>query len=145
MLGLIQRVTHARVEVDELVIGEIGEGLLLFLGVERNDTRSHAEKLLAKILEYRVFSDEQGKMNLGLRAAGGSLLVVSQFTLAADTRKGLRPSFTPAAPPSEAEALYHYFVEQAEEKLACVACGEFGANMQVTLCNEGPVTFLLKS
>jgi D-tyrosyl-tRNA(Tyr) deacylase len=145
MLALIQRVSRASVTVDSTVISEIGPGLLLLLGVEKEDGRSEAERLLKKVLAYRVFPDSEGRMNLSLQQAGGGLLVVSQFTLAADTNKGLRPSFSSAKPPAEAEVLYEYFVAQARSQHADVGQGSFGADMQVSLVNDGPVTFLLKS
>jgi len=145
MLGLIQRVSHASVEVDGEVVGDIGRGILLLLGVQREDTEESAKKLLHKVMHYRIFPDENDKMNLNVQQAGGGLLVVSQFTLAADTRKGLRPSFTTSAPPEQAEALYDYFLAQAAELCPHVAAGVFGANMQVSLCNDGPVTFMLES
>ncbi|QLF93368.1 D-tyrosyl-tRNA(Tyr) deacylase [Pseudomonas sp. ABC1] len=145
MKGLIQRVRQARVEVDGEVVGAIDQGLLVLVGVEREDDPARADKLLHKLLNYRVFSDDQGRMNLSLKDIGGGLLLVSQFTLAADTRSGLRPSFSSAAPPALGEALYDYLVAQARSQHAAVACGRFGANMQVHLVNDGPVTFLLES
>jgi len=145
MLGLIQRVSHASVEVDGEVVGDIGRGILLLLGVQREDTEESAKKLLHKVMHYRIFPDENDKMNLNVHQAEGGLLVVSQFTLAADTQKGLRPSFTTSAPPEQAEALYDYFLAQAAEVCPQVAAGVFGANMQVSLCNDGPVTFMLES
>lgn len=145
MKGLIQRVSHAAVQVDQQQIGSIGAGLLLLLGVERQDSEQTADKLLHKLLNYRVFPDADGKMNLSLLQSGGGLLIVSQFTLVADTRKGLRPGFSQGATPAEGERLYHYFIQQARQQLPQVASGRFGANMQVSLCNDGPVTFLLES
>lgn len=145
MLGLIQRVSHASVTVNEEVVGEIDRGILLLLGVQREDTKESADKLLHKVMHYRIFPDDDDKMNLNVQQAGGGLLVVSQFTLAADTKKGLRPSFTSSAPPELAEQLYDYFVEQAKQACPQLATGIFGANMQVSLCNDGPVTFLLES
>lgn len=145
MLGLIQRVRHANVVVDEREVGAIGPGLLLLLGVEKDDTRANADALLKKVLAYRVFADEAGKMNLNVQQAGGGLLVVSQFTLAADTRKGLRPSFSSAGSPALAEELYNHFVTQAQERHDPVATGIFAADMQVSLQNDGPVTFLLQA
>jgi len=145
MLALIQRVTAAQVEIEGCITGAIGQGLLVFLGVEKNDSREDADKLLKKVLAYRVFSDADEKMNLSLSDIAGGLLVVSQFTLAADTGKGLRPSFSSAKPPQEAQALYNYFVEQAQSIHSVVATGEFAANMKVSLTNDGPVTFLLNS
>ncbi len=145
MKALIQRVRHARVEVAGEIIGSIDQGLLVFVGVEREDDRARADKLLAKLLRYRVFGDEQGRMNRSLQDVGGGLLLVSQFTLAADTASGLRPSFSSAAPPALGEQLYDYLVAQARALHASVACGRFGADMQVSLLNDGPVTFLLES
>jgi D-tyrosyl-tRNA(Tyr) deacylase len=146
MLGLIQRVSSASVAIENRLQGNIDQGILLLLGVEKNDDQDNADQLLKKILNYRIFNDELGKMNLSLKDIGGGLLVVSQFTLAADTKKGLRPSFSSAAPPEQAEALYDYFLKQAQiECQGRIASGEFGADMQVSLCNDGPVTFLLSS
>ena len=146
MLGLIQRASSASVAIENRLQGNIDQGILLLLGVEKNDDQDNADQLLKKILNYRIFNDELGKMNLSLNDIGGGLLVVSQFTLAADTKKGLRPSFSSAAPPEQAEALYDYFLKQAQiECQGRVASGEFGADMQVSLCNDGPVTFLLSS
>ena len=145
MLALIQRVTAAQVEIEGRIAGAIGQGLLVFLGVEKNDSREDADKLLKKVLAYRVFSDADEKMNLSLSDIAGGLLVVSQFTLPADTGKGLRPSFSSAKPPQEAQALYNYFVEQAQSNHSDVATGEFAADMKVSLTNDGPVTFLLNS
>lgn len=145
MQGLIQRVSHASVTVDGNNVGAIERGLLLLLGVEREDNQASLEKLLNKVLNYRLFPDDQGKMNLSVQDIRGGLLVISQFTLAADTRKGLRPSFTPAAEPELARQLYERFVTEARQHLGQVACGVFAADMQVNLCNDGPVTFLLKT
>jgi len=142
---LIQRVRQARVEVDGEVVGSIDQGLLALVGVERDDDQARADKLLHKLLRYRVFSDDQGRMNRSLQEVGGGLLLVSQFTLAADTGSGLRPSFSSAAPPETGEALYDYLLAQARRQHATVACGRFGADMQVHLQNDGPVTFLLQS
>ena len=144
MRGLIQRVQHANVVVDGDVTGEIGSGLLLLLGVEKDDDQARADKLLDKVLKYRVFSDSDGKMNLGLKDAGGGLLVVSQFTLVADTRKGLRPGFSSGATPEHGEAMYDYFVKRAKELHPDIATGRFGADMKVSLLNDGPVTFMLE-
>ncbi|AIZ79673.1 D-aminoacyl-tRNA deacylase [Actinobacillus equuli subsp. equuli] len=143
MIGLIQRVKWAKVEVEGQTVGEIAHGLLVLLGVEQGDDQAKADKLLEKVLNYRVFSDEQGKMNLNVQQAGGSLLVVSQFTLAADTNKGLRPSFSRGAAPQEANALYEYFHQQAAQKIH-TQTGQFAADMQVSLQNDGPVTFWLQ-
>ncbi|WP_250512118.1 D-aminoacyl-tRNA deacylase [Caballeronia sp. INDeC2] len=149
MIALIQRVKRADVRVGERVTGAIDAGLLALVCAERGDNNAAADKLLAKMLAYRVFGDAAGKMNLsvsnmdGAGRAGGVLLV-SQFTLAADTSSGLRPSFTPAAPPDEGKRLFDYFVEQARAKHPIVETGEFGAEMQVSLVNDGPVTFWLQ-
>lgn len=147
MKGLIQRVTEASVTVDGETIASIGNGLLLLLGVERNDGPSEAEALLHKIVRYRVFSDENGRMNRSLQDCGGSLLIVPQFTLAADTGSGTRPGFSDAAAPDRARELVAVFVEQAEAALGenRVGQGEFGADMKVALVNDGPVTFLLSA
>lgn len=145
MLALLQRVTQASVVVAGETTGAIGQGLLVLLGVERDDAIADVERLLKKVLAYRVFVDAEGKMNLSLQDVKGGLLVVSQFTLAADTTKGLRPSFSSAKPPAEAEQLYETFLSEARKAHHDVACGRFGANMQVSLVNDGPVTFLLKS
>jgi D-tyrosyl-tRNA(Tyr) deacylase len=146
MLGLIQRVSSASVSIENKLQGNIDQGILLLLGIEKNDSPNNTDQLLRKILNYRIFNDELGKMNLSLNDIGGDLLVVSQFTLAADTKKGMRPSFSSAAPPEPAEALYDYFLKQAQiECQGRVESGEFGADMQVSLCNDGPVTFLLSS
>ena len=145
MLGLIQRVSAASVTVDKGVIGEINQGMLLLLGVQKADSPLEADRLLKKILNYRIFSDDAGKMNLSLSDVSGGLLVVPQFTLAADTKKGLRPSFSSAAPPELAEQLYGYFLSQACIHHTAVQSGQFGAHMQVSLCNDGPVTFMLES
>jgi len=153
MIALIQRVRRAEVRVadgsGERVTGAIGQGLLALVCAERGDNEASADKLLAKLLGYRVFSDAAGKMNLGVQnidgnGASGGLLLVSQFTLAADTNSGLRPSFTPAAPPEEGRRLFDYFVAAAREKHPIVETGEFGADMQVSLVNDGPVTFWLQ-
>ena len=150
MIALIQRVRRAEVRVDDRVTGAIGQGLLVLVCAERGDTDAQADKLLAKVLGYRVFSDAAGKMNLPVQNVDGSgtaggLLLVSQFTLAADTNSGLRPSFTPAAPPDEGRRLFDYFVASAREKHPLVETGEFGADMQVSLVNDGPVTFWLQA
>lgn len=144
MQGLIQRVSEAKVVVEGEVVGEIGQGILLLLGVEKGDDEQKADKLLHKVSGYRIFSDAEGKMNLSLKDIGGDLLVVSQFTLAADTKKGMRPSFSSAAVPAIGEALYEYFVQQARASLAKVQTGQFGADMKVHLVNDGPVTFRLE-
>ncbi|MDB5981900.1 MAG: D-tyrosyl-tRNA(Tyr) deacylase [Pseudomonas sp.] len=145
MKGLLQRVSGARVEVAGEIVGSIDQGLLVLVGVEPHDTRASADKLLHKLLNYRVFSDSDGKMNLSLTDVGGGLLLVSQFTLAADTKSGLRPSFSKAAPPALGAELFDYLLEQAKIMHLAVAAGQFGADMQVHLVNDGPVTFLLES
>ncbi len=144
MRALIQRVTEASVTVSDECIGEIGKGLMVLLAVQRGDNQAVADRLLDKLLSYRVFSDADDKMNLNVRQVEGGLLLVSQFTLAADTQKGARPSFSSAATPADAEALYDYFVGQAKARYTEVATGEFAADMQVALINDGPVTFLLE-
>lgn len=145
MKALIQRVSSASVDIDAKCVGNIGRGLLILLGVEKNDDKAAADKLLKKVVGYRIFPDQEGKMNLNLQQIEGQLLVVSQFTLVADTKKGLRPGFSSGASPEHGEQLYNYFVEQAKEPIAKVETGQFGANMQVNLTNDGPVTFWLES
>jgi len=145
MLGLIQRVSSASVAIDHETVGEIDQGILLLLGVQKDDVMGSADKLLRKVLNYRMFSDPEGKMNLSLIDINGGLLIVSQFTLAADTKKGLRPSFSSAAPPEQAENLYNHFVSHASQQHLKVQNGRFGADMQVCLVNDGPVTFMLES
>ncbi|WPN47558.1 MULTISPECIES: D-aminoacyl-tRNA deacylase [unclassified Pseudomonas] len=145
MKGLLQRVRGARVEVAGEVVGAVDQGLLVLVAVEPEDTRASADKLLNKLLNYRVFSDAVGKMNLSLADVGGGLLLVSQFTLAADTRSGLRPSFSTAAPPAQGEELFNYLLDKAKQVHGTVASGRFGADMQVHLVNDGPVTFLLQT
>lgn len=145
MIGLLQRVSAASVRVDGEVKGCIERGLLVLVGVEREDNETRANRLLERILTYRVFPDDDDKMNLSLRDIQGGLLLVPQFTLPADTRKGTRPSFTPAAPPQQGQALFDYLLQQARLAHAPVASGVFGADMQVSLINDGPVTFWLES
>ncbi len=144
MIGLIQRVSQAKVDIDGSTYGSIQQGILLLLGVEKYDTQNEAQRLLERIKTYRIFEDEQGRMNHSLVDIKGELLVVSQFTLPADTKKGTRPSFTPAAAPELGETLYNFFVEQAKQSIHHVSTGQFGANMQITLTNDGPVTFWLQ-
>jgi D-tyrosyl-tRNA(Tyr) deacylase len=144
MKALIQRVSVARVEVAGEVVGAIDQGLLALVGVEPQDDAASVARLLHKLLNYRVFGDEAGKMNLSLTDVQGGLLLVSQFTLAADTKSGLRPSFSSAAAPAQGQALFDLLLEQARAQHAQVACGRFGAAMQVHLVNDGPVTFLLE-
>ena len=143
MISVIQRVSEARVVVEGRTIGEIGAGLLLLVCAERGDGEAQADKLLAKVLKLRIFSDEQGKMNRSVQDVGGGLLVVSQFTLAADLSGGNRPSFGNAAAPEEGRRLYDYFVAQAREAHPVVRTGEFAADMKVQLVNDGPVTIPL--
>jgi D-tyrosyl-tRNA(Tyr) deacylase len=144
MIGLLQRVRSARVDVDGKNVGTIGQGLLVFIGVEQRDDESRADRLLERLLGYRVFPDAAGKMNLSVADIGGGVLLVPQFTLAADTNKGMRPSFTPAAAPEQGRRLFEYLVNRARTLHASVATGVFGADMQVTLTNDGPVTFWLR-
>jgi D-tyrosyl-tRNA(Tyr) deacylase len=145
VIGLLQRVTAARVEVGSAPVGEIGRGLLVLVGVERGDDRARAERLLERLLGYRVFPDAAGRMNLSLRDIGGGLLLVPQFTLPADTRKGMRPSFSSAATPELGRELFAHLLARAEQRHAPVASGRFGADMQVSLTNDGPVTFWLQA
>ena len=145
MKALIQRVSSASVAVAGEQIAQIEQGLLVLLGVEQADTELTAALLADKVCKYRVFSDENGKMNLNVQQVKGQLLVVSQFTLAADTNTGLRPSFSQAAAPEQAQRLYQHFIERCEEHNLMVACGRFAADMQVALVNDGPVTFVLES
>jgi len=145
MIGLLQRVTQARVDVEGTTVGQIGPGLLVLLAVEPTDTEARAERLIDRLVRYRVFDDAEGRMNRSLVDTGGGLLLVPQFTLAADTGKGLRPSFTGAAPPELGRQLFDYAVAQARRQLGeHVATGQFGAHMQVSLTNDGPVTFRLQ-
>ncbi|MFA7670471.1 MAG: D-aminoacyl-tRNA deacylase [Burkholderiaceae bacterium] len=143
MLTVLQRVTEARVVIEGITVGEIGQGLVVLLCAEQSDTTIEADALLAKILKLRIFSDEDGRMNRSVQDVGGGLLIVSQFTLAADARKGNRPSFTQAAPPELGWALYDHFLRQAQALHPLVASGEFAANMQIHLVNDGPVTIPL--
>ena len=144
MMSVIQRVKQARVEVDGRITGQIDQGLLALVCAERGDTEAEADKLLAKMLKLRIFSDEAGKMNKSVQDVGGGLLIVSQFTLAADTRGGNRPSFTAAAAPDEGRRLYDYFVQQACAAHPVVQTGEFAADMQVHLVNDGPITIPMR-
>jgi D-tyrosyl-tRNA(Tyr) deacylase len=145
VIALLQRVARAHVEVDGRTVGRIGSGLLVLVCAERGDTERQARSLLARVRAYRVFGDAAGRMNRSLADVGGGLLLVPQFTLAADTRSGLRPSFTPAAPPAEARRLYECFVSWAQSAHPGVETGIFGADMQVHLVNDGPVTFWLRT
>jgi D-tyrosyl-tRNA(Tyr) deacylase len=145
VIGLLQRVSRAQVDVDNATVGSIGPGLVVLLAVQPGDTETEAERLVERLLQYRVFEDEAGRMNLSLLDSGGGLLLVPQFTLAADTRKGLRPSFTGAAPPEHGRRLFDLAVAQARARIGeRVATGLFGAHMQVSLTNDGPVTFWLQ-
>ena len=145
MIALIQRVSHAEVTVSGESIGRIGNGLLALIGVTRADASSNADRLLERLLTYRVFPDEDDRMNRSLRDSGGSLLLVPQFTLAADTQRGTRPSFSSAAEPTHAKELLEYLVTKARSTSTPVATGRFGANMAVALVNQGPVTFRLEA
>jgi D-tyrosyl-tRNA(Tyr) deacylase len=145
MIGLLQRVSAAEVAVDGTIVGRIDRGLLVLVGVQKGDDDARAGRLLERLLGYRVFPDDAGRMNLSLTDIGGGLLLVPQFTLAADTRKGTRASFTSAAPPAEGERLFDLLVERARAAHPDVATGQFGADMQVSLTNDGPVTFWLET
>lgn len=144
MIGLIQRVTSASVTVNEDMVGEIGKGILLLLGVEKADNEIICKRLVHRIIHYRIFEDESGRMNHSLLDIGGELLIVPQFTLVANTKKGMRPSFTSAAPPAHGEALFNHFILEASEIIEDIQTGIFGADMQVALVNNGPATFSLK-
>jgi len=144
VIGLIQRVSQARVRVGGEVVGEIGRGLLALVGVAKEDTEARADRLLERLLGYRVFPDAEGRMNLGLRDVAGGLLLVSQFTLVADTRKGMRPSFSSGAPPEQGRRLFEHLVRRARDAHPHVATGVYAADMQVELINDGPVTFWLE-
>jgi len=144
MIALIQRVSEAKVVVNNKNIGEIKQGVLAFIGVEKNDNEEQVTRLLDKVLSYRIFADTDDKMNLSVQDIEGGLLLVPQFTLAADTQKGCRPSFSSAAPPALGEALFDKFVEQAKSKYKYIETGQFGADMKISLLNDGPVTFWLQ-
>lgn len=144
MIGLLQRVKNASVTVNEQVIGAVKQGLLVLVCAEKGDSAEQCEKLAKKVLAYRIFEDENGKMNKSVSDISGEILIVSQFTLAADTAKGLRPSFTPAADPETGKRLYEHFIEKIKESGLKTETGQFGANMQVALINDGPVTIWLK-
>jgi D-tyrosyl-tRNA(Tyr) deacylase len=144
LIALLQRVTQASVAVEGATVGAIGAGLMVLVCAERDDSAKQADALLAKLLAYRVFADDAGKMNRSIADVEGGLLLVPQFTLAADTRSGTRPSFTPAAAPEKGRELFDYFVAQARARHAMVETGQFGAHMQVSLTNDGPVTFWLQ-
>lgn len=144
MIALIQRVKQAKVEVSGQVVGEISQGILVLLGVEKNDDQAKAKKLSQKVLNYRIFSDESDKMNLNVQQVQGALLIVSQFTLVADTQSGNRPSFSSGASPQLGQELYQYFIDCCQQSEIPCESGRFGADMQVTLVNDGPVTFQLQ-
>jgi len=144
VIALLQRVTQASVEIAGEEVGVICNGLMVLIGIEKKDDQSRADRLLQRLLGYRVFADEEGKMNLSVQDVKGGLLLVPQFTLAADTQKGMRPSFSSAAPPQMGEALFNYFVIQARKQHPIVETGRFGADMKVSLTNDGPVTFTLR-
>lgn len=144
MIALIQRVIESKVVVDGKTIGAIDQGIMALIGVEQGDDTARADKLLKKILGYRIFSDEEDKMNLSLEAVNGGLLLVPQFTLAANTKSGMRPSFSSAAPPAQGQELFDYLTHQAKATYSNVETGEFGADMKVHLINDGPVTFTLQ-
>ena len=144
MIGLLQRVTQAKVDVAGKTVGAIDQGLLVLIGVEKGDTEKQADRLLERLLGYRVFADDEDKMNLSVTDINGGMLLVSQFTLPADTQKGTRPGFSSAAPPEEGEHLYNYLVKKAHATYDKVETGIFAADMQITLTNDGPVTFWLQ-
>jgi D-tyrosyl-tRNA(Tyr) deacylase len=144
VIALLQRVTSAQVDVGGQIVGAIGPGLLAFVAVQKADDEAHVDRLVERMLTYRMFSDAAGKMNADLGMVGGDLLIVPEFTLAADTRKGTRPSFSPAAPPPHGRRLFDYLVERARRLWPSVAAGRFGADMKVALVNDGPVTFWLE-
>ena len=144
MIALLQRVTNAKVEVEAKAIGAINNGILALIGVEKTDTEEQANRLLERILGYRIFADAQDKMNLSLEDINGGLLLVPQFTLVANTEKGMRPSFSSAASPDEGERLFNYLLQQARQQHPRVESGQFGADMQISLTNDGPVTFWIQ-
>ena len=144
MIALIQRVTEANVVVNNKNVGEIQQGILAFIGVEKNDSEEQVSRLADKVLSYRIFADADDKMNLSVQDIKGGVLLVPQFTLAADTQKGCRPSFSSAAPPEEGERLFNEFVKQAKNKYQQIETGQFGADMKISLLNDGPVTFWLQ-
>lgn len=145
MIALLQRVRHAGVSVDGNMLAEIDRGILLLIGVEKNDNATRADRLVERFLGYRVFPDKEGKMNLSVRDIQGAVLLVPQFTLAADTRKGTRPSFSSAAPPADGQRLFDHVVKRTQQQHQHVSCGKFAADMQVSLVNDGPVTFWLQT
>lgn len=144
MKVLVQRVKEASVSVDGSIIGQINRGLLVFLGINQGDNEAICEKMLQKVLAYRMFSDDEGRMNLNVQQVEGELLIVSQFTLVANTNKGLRPSFSSAGSPDKSRELYETFISLAKKSSVSVSVGQFGADMQVSLVNDGPVTFMLE-
>lgn len=145
MIVVLQRVTQAKVDIDEKTVGQIGKGLMVLVCAEKGDTDEKARLLAQRLLRYRVFEDENGKMNLSVTGVKGGLLLISQFTLAADTTRGNRPSFTPAAPPDEGKRLFDIFVQETEKSGLTVQTGQFGAYMRVSLVNDGPVTLTLRN
>ncbi len=145
MIVVLQRVTQAKVDIDEKTVGQIGKGLMVLVCAEKGDTDEKARLLAQRLLRYRVFEDENGKMNLSVTDVKGGLLLISQFTLAADTTRGNRPSFTPAAPPDEGKRLFDIFVQETEKSGLMVQTGQFGAYMRVSLVNDGPVTLTLRN
>ena len=145
MKALIQRVQQARVEVDDKIVGEIQHGMLVLVGIDAHDSDDSVDALSDRLLKYRLFADEDGRMNLNIQQTNGGILLVSQFTLSADTKKGLRPGFSSAATPAEGKRLFDRVVQRIKQRHETVATGQFGANMQVTLQNDGPVTFLLEN
>lgn len=144
MIAVLQQVSRAKVEVLGETVSEIGRGLLVLVAIEQGDAEPQAERMAERLLGYRVFPDMEGKMNLNVVEIGGEVLLVPQFTLAADTRKGMRPSFTPAADPATGKRLFEYLVGVVQRRYAKIATGRFGADMQVSLTNDGPVTFILR-
>ncbi|MCK5354079.1 MAG: D-tyrosyl-tRNA(Tyr) deacylase [Methyloprofundus sp.] len=144
MISIIQRVNHAQVCIADQNVGEIERGIMALVAIEKLDSEKNAQRLFERILNYRIFPDTEGRMNLSLKSIQGGLLLVPQFTLAADTNSGNRPSFTPAASPEKGEELFNYFVSYAKDNYAYIETGKFGADMQVSLLNDGPVTFTLK-
>ncbi len=145
MIGLIQLVTHANVTVDQILVGSIEKGILALIGLEKTDNPLHAQRILDKMLKYRIFPDEAGKMNLNLKDVNGGLLLVPQFTLVAETQKGTRPGFSKGMPPEEGRILFQYLTDHAKKMYARTETGRFGANMQINLCNDGPTTFILSA
>jgi D-tyrosyl-tRNA(Tyr) deacylase len=144
VIALLQRVAQAAVHVNDQEIGRIDRGILALIGVQRGDSEAQADRLLERMLSYRIFPDSEGRMNINVRQAEGGLLLVPQFTLAADTNSGNRPGFASAAPPDKGERLFHYLLDRAKREFTDTAAGQFGANMQVSLINDGPVTFWLE-